>query len=191
VFRCHHYSRHSREALARSLYPISDAIANLSVIFTIVLHDMQATNRENSHAVRYDVDPHGPHTIFVDHPTSCISRNSNHSVVRALMEVWWQHTAWSQFQQSVADTETCKCRKCCCISSNDRAYLIVEISVLGKVEVPIGVVGQKSMSIGIGCCGFEHSVQIWVERFGFGDKSEKRNEEIYRFTHRVWTGDRR
>jgi hypothetical protein len=64
----------------------------------IVLHDVQATNRENSHAVRYNVDPHGPHTIFVDHPTGCISRNSNHSVVRALMEVWWQHAAWSKFQ---------------------------------------------------------------------------------------------
>jgi hypothetical protein len=63
--------------------------------------------------------------------------------------------------------------------------------VLGKVEVPIGVVGQKSMSVGIGCCGFEHGVQIWVERFGFGDEGEERNEEIYRSTHRVWTGDRR
>jgi hypothetical protein len=65
---------------------------------TIVLHDMQATNRENSHAVRYDVDPYGPHTILIDHPAGCVSRDSNHGVVRALVEVWWQHTAWSEFE---------------------------------------------------------------------------------------------
>ena len=47
------------------------------------------------------------------------------------------------------------------------------------------------MSIGVGCCGFEHSVQIGVERFGLGGEGEKKNDEAYGSIHHARNDKRR
>lgn len=124
---------------------------------------MQTPLRKKCHSKRNNIHPHSAHPILVDHPTRGVPGDTNHSIVRALMEVWWQHTARSKFQQCIADAHACDCWKCGGVGGDDGANGVVEVFVVEEVVVPVAVFGEKRVSVVI--CGghFEHRVEVWVE----------------------------
>lgn len=149
---------------------------------------MQAPLREDCHTERYDIDPYSAHTILIDHPTRRVASYTNHCIVRALMEVRWQHTAGTELQERIADAKACHCWEDGGIGGNDRADGIVVVGVVEEVVVPVAVFGKKRVAIIICCRHFEHSVEVWIERLGAeggGDKGEESGKEKDRSVHRA------
>lgn len=155
---------------------------------TVVLHGVQATLREECHPIRYDVDLNSAYAVLVDHPARHVSRDTHNSVVCALVEMWREHTAGPEFQQSVADSHASHCWECRRVGSDDGAVSVAEVAMVEEVVVPVDVFCEKRMSVVIRCCHLELSVEVWIERLCGAcrvDETQKRSDDDHRSVHRV------